>query len=196
MRRLAPLPIKKMNEQQSQLFQTLTAGKRGIGRSLNDFLDSRGGMRGPFNALLHHPSIGNVVQRLGEILRFEGTLTDVQREVAILTVGRHWQAQYEWWAHEKIAADVGVPKMDIEAIKNQISLPSEDRDIIVIYEFVRELTELHRVTDESFDAAHAKLGDAGVVELVILVGYYGMISGVLNTFEVPLPHGIKSPFNT
>ncbi len=194
MSRLPTLPVDKMNEQQRQLFESLTAGKRGIGRSLDDFLDSDGGMRGPFNALLHHPTLGNVVQRLGEILRYEGTLTDMQREVAILTVGRHWQAQYEWWAHAKIAADVGVSPEVIDAIKKQISLPSDQTDIIAIYKFVRELTEAKSITQESFDATHVALGDTGVVELVILVGYYGIISAVLNTFEVPLPHGIAPPF--
>ena len=194
MKRLTTLNVDNLNKHQRHLFESLTGGKRGVNRSLNDFLDSEGGMRGPFNALLHHPKVGNVVQRLGEILRFEGSLTGGQREVAILTVARHWQAQYEWWAHAKIAFDVGISAEVIDAIKAQTSLPSDEDDLIAIYQFVRELLEMQNVSQHSFNAVHETLGDAGVVELVILVGYYGIISGILNTFEVSLPPGVTPPF--
>ena len=194
MHRLSSLPVDNLDPEQRQLFDMVMGGKRSVGRSLQDFLDADGSMRGPFNALLHHPRAGSVVQRLGEILRFEGNLTDVQREVAILTVGRHWQAQYEWWAHAKIAANVGVPRDVIHAIKEQVPLPSNKADITGIYEFVRELTEARKVSQRCFDAVHTLLGDSGVVELVILVGYYGIISAVLNTFQVPLPEGATPPF--
>ncbi len=194
MNRLSSLPVANLDHEQRQLFEMVTGGKRSVGRSLQDFLDVDGSMRGPFNALLYHPRSGGVIQRLGEILRFEGSLTDVQREVAILTVGRHWQAQYEWWAHAKIAANVGVPRDVIHAIKEQVPLPSNKADINGIYEFVRELTEARKVSQRCFDAVHALLGDSGVVELVILVGYYGIISAILNTFQVPLPEGATPPF--
>jgi len=34
-----------------------------------------------------------------------------------------------------------------------------------------------------------------VVELVGILGYYGLISMTINTFEVPLPPGADQPFH-
>ena len=195
MPRLPSLLVNNLNDDQRALFETLTGGKRSIGRSLNEFLGPDGAMRGPFNAMLHHPAAGKVVQRLGELLRFEGTLNDAQREVAILTVGRHWRAQYEWWAHARIAEGVGVARDLIQAIYDQGRLPGDASDLIAIHTFVRELMETQQVSDAAYAVAHAELGDEGIVELVILAGYYGVISGILNTFEVPLPAGETPPFD-
>ena len=38
------------------------------------------------------------------------------------------------------------------------------------------------------------LGDAGIVELVGILGYYVLISMTLNVFRVPLPKGAPLPF--
>ena len=45
-------------------------------------------------------------------------------------------------------------------------------------------------------SAHATaLGDAGLVDLVGLVGYYGLVSMTLNVFDVAVPEGVDSPFD-
>jgi 4-carboxymuconolactone decarboxylase len=43
------------------------------------------------------------------------------------------------------------------------------------------------VDSDAYAAARELLGDAGMVELVSLCGYYTMISFLLNAFAVPLP---------
>jgi len=195
MTRLRSLPVNNLTPKQRSLFDGLTGGKRSVGRPMDDFLAPDGGMRGPFNAMLHHPVAGNAVQRLGEILRFEGNLSDILREVAILTVGRHWKAQYEWWAHANIARKAGMDEAVIQAIYDRTPLPTQDGDIQAVHGFVKELVETQHVGDENYAAAHDALGDTGVVELVILAGYYGLISATLNTFQVPLPDGETPPFD-
>lgn len=195
MTRLTPIPIDSLNDQQKEVFDAITGGKRGTGRPIEEFVLPNGGMRGPFNAMLHHPAIGNALQRMGEILRFEGTLSDALREVAILTVGRHWKAQYEWWAHARIAANVGVDDAIIQAIYDKAPLPTEDAVTLAVHAFVKELVETQHVGQATYDAAIAALGETGVVELVILAGYYGVVSGILNSFEVPLPEGATLPFD-
>jgi hypothetical protein len=39
-----------------------------------------------------------------------------------------------------------------------------------------------------------ELGTTGLIELVVLVGHYRSIAGVLNAFEVALPEGARAPF--
>ena len=53
----------------------------------------------------------------------------------------------------------------------------------------RQLGQSGRLDQETYDAAHRFLGDAGMVELVSLCGYYTLISYLLNAFTVPLPPG-------
>ena len=36
----------------------------------------RGELRGPFVPLLHHPTVGNLIQKVGAQLRFEGVLRE------------------------------------------------------------------------------------------------------------------------
>ena len=63
-----------------------------------------------------------------------------------------------------------------------------------VYAFCRELIEKERVSDRLFGEAVDVLGQTGVVELVLRVGYYTTISMTLNVFDVPVPAGEKNRF--
>ena len=76
----------------------------------------RGEIRGPFIPLLHNPAATDAVQRMGAFLRFSGTLPGDLRELAILVVARHWTAQYEWFAHHRIALEEGLAPAICDAI--------------------------------------------------------------------------------
>jgi 4-carboxymuconolactone decarboxylase len=67
-------------------------------------------------------------------------------------------------------------------------------DETVIYEFSAELREHRRVSDPAFKAAVSLLGEKGVMDLVAVMGYYDLVSMVLNVDRYPLPEGSKSPF--
>jgi 4-carboxymuconolactone decarboxylase len=61
-------------------------------------------------------------------------------------------------------------------------------------ETVRALARRHGLTAEEFRRAEAELGRAALIELVTLAGYYAMIAGILNSFDVDLPAGASLPF--
>jgi 4-carboxymuconolactone decarboxylase len=70
------------------------------------------------------------------------------------------------------------------------SIPPFDRDDErAVHAAAAMLTMDGRLDDATYGAAHGLLGDAGMVELTALCGYYSLISFLLNTFEVPLPPG-------
>jgi 4-carboxymuconolactone decarboxylase len=108
--------------------------------------------------------------------------------VAIITVGAHWQAEFEWWAHSRMALHHGVSPAAVEAIAagETPSLPDDER---VVYAVARQLVERGHVDVDAYDAARGLLGDRGIVELVTLCGYYTIVSFTLNAFDVPLPPG-------
>jgi 4-carboxymuconolactone decarboxylase len=182
------------NEAQQTLFDNITGGKRGEGRTPETFLTPEGGMKGPFNAWFFSPVFGEAVQRLGEVVRFENSIPPPLRELAILVVAAKWQAQYEWWAHEKIARKEGLDPNVIAGLKVGILPDFTDPSEAVVYNFAQELIEQQRVSDQHYAKAVELLGEAGVVELVILLGYYTLVSMSLNVFEVSLPGGETTPF--
>ena len=49
--------------------------------------------------------------------------------------------------------------------------------------------------DRLLRAALALLGEGALVELVALAGYYSLSSFLLNTFRVPLPEGVRVPWD-
>ena len=106
MTRLSSLDLEKMSAAQKIVHDKIAAGPRGS-------------VRGPFAKLLGNPAVADSVQAMGAMLRFEGSLSDRQRDLAILVTARYWTAQYEWYAHSKIAAEAGIPDTVIAAISQR-----------------------------------------------------------------------------
>jgi len=151
----------------------------------------RQGLGGPFNVLLRSPEIGDLAQKLGEYARFRPAVPAKLRELAIIITARHWTAQYEWNAHRRAAAQAGLSADVIEAIANRKRpaklLPDEE----VVYNFATELLETKQVRDETFKAAVDKFGEKGVVDIIGVMGYYQMVSMLLNVDRYPLGAGVQ-----
>ena len=194
MSRISYITPKNFTEAQQHLFKSITGGKRGEGRAPEDLLNAEGGMSGPFNAWLRSPVLGEAAQRVGEAVRFESALPPQLRELAILVVAAKWKAQYEWWAHEKIARREGLDEGVIESVKAETLPDFSNSTEAIVYNFARELLDEHRVSDHLYNDAVEQLGEARVVELVILLGYYTLVSMTLNVSEVPVPAGEDAPF--
>lgn len=157
-------------------------------------VSSRGEVRGPFAALLHHPELADRVAAVGEQLRFHSVLSGADRELAILAAGREVEATYEWAAHEPIGRREGTRPEAIEVVRDQrptASLMPRER---VIIDTVRALYQEHRLADDLYARGEAEFGRQGMVELVVLAGYYGTIGFVLNAFDVALPAGATPAF--
>jgi len=149
----------------------------------------RGGVRGPFKVLLHSPKLADAVQRLGAYVRYDCAVPWKLREMAILITARHWTAQYEWFAHAKIAREAGLADAVIESIRNGRKPDFTDDAEETVWRFATELYTRRRVSDAAFAAAQALLGRQGVVDLVGLMGHYNVVAMTLNAFEVEVPDG-------
>jgi len=157
-----------------------------LGESL---LTAEGGLAGPFNAFVTAPGTGRRVSALGATVRFGTSIERRLSEIAIITIGARWQAEFEWWAHAPMAREHGVAEAVVDAIGRGEDPPFEADDERAVYAVARQLGHSGRLDQEAYDAAHRFLGDAGMVELVSLCGYYTLISFLLNAFAVPLPPG-------
>ena len=190
--RLRPLRQEDLDDAQRRTYDTLTGGARGPASRLTG---EDGGLVGPFNAMLHAPGPGQKVAELGEQLRFHTSIEDRLKEVAIITVGAHWKADFEWWAHARFARQAGVADETIDSIGRGERPSSAKDDEAVIHRFARALVTEGRVDDGLYREAQGILGEQGVVELVLLIGYYCLVSLTLNAFEVPVPGGAEMPWS-
>jgi 4-carboxymuconolactone decarboxylase len=153
----------------------------------------RGGVRGPFIALLHNPPLAQRLQSLGEYLRFQTAFSKPLTEVAILVTARHWSCQYEWVAHEKIARAAGLDPAIIAAIQEGRRPEAMSEDEQVVHDFCGEVHRDGEPGAASFAAAESRFGKAGALDLLALCGYYAMLAMVLNTAQPDLPEGMEPP---
>jgi 4-carboxymuconolactone decarboxylase len=181
--RLAKLSMETLTPEQHALADSIKAGPRGQFR-----------LAGPFAVYLHSPSFGELAQKLGGHLRFKTSVSPRLSEFAILVTAHHWKAQYEWAMHGPMAEKQGVKPQTIRDIQAGRAPKSAPKDEMAIYAFIKELYATKRVGNANFNRVKKLLGEAGVVELVGILGYYAMVSMTLNTFRAPLPEGAPKPF--
>lgn len=177
--RFPPLTWGEMNDAQRAMTQNVLNGPR---RNLG----------GPFNVLMRSPEMGDIAQKLGEYARFRPAMPPKLRELAIIVTARHWTAQYEWYAHRQAAAREGLREEVITAIANRERPKGLDHDEQVVYDFATELLETKTVGEATFKRARDLLGEQGVVDVVAVMGYYQMVSMLLNVDGYPLPEGVAA----
>lgn len=169
-----------------------TAAQRAVAAEL--IAGPRGGLRGPFQALLRSPELMQRVQQLGEYLRYRSIVPHKLRELGILAAARHWSQSYEWHTHVGIARKAGVPETLIDAIvqgQEPVGASAEEATVLA---FCRSLHRRHHVEEPLYQRAQALLGEDGVVELCALCGYYALLAMVLNVAQTALPAGASVPF--
>ena len=176
--RFKPLTWDQMTpEQRTMTMNVLTGPRRGLG--------------GPFNVLLRSPEMGDYAQKLGEYARFRPAVPAKLRELAIIVTARHWTAHYEWYAHRRAAAQEGLKEDIITAIANRKRPVGMQPDEEVVYNFANELLETKQVSDAAFKAVVDRFGEKGAVDIIGVMGYYQMVSMLLNVDRYPLPAGTQ-----
>lgn len=156
-------------------------------------INKLGGPFGPRMPLLHSPEVAIAWSQLGRALK-RSELKDAWREIAILVVGQHWQADFEWHAHASRAATAGVTPDQIGAIKSGHIPVFDDKATSQLHAYCRELVHTKQVSDSTYGATRHLLGDKVLVELTVLLGHFTNVAMTLNAHHVQLPPGIPSPF--
>ncbi len=196
MPRLAPQTFDTLDDEQAVLWENITTGPRGNpDREHGGLAGADGALIGPFNALFQSPLLGDAIQKLGAAVRYHTSLPNDLLEVAICTMGGHWRANFEFWAHARLARNAGVSEGAIDAIGDGEQPFFGDERQQTVYQFGRELIENQRVSDETYESLKGMIGERGVFEVASVMGYYALVSIGLNTFNVAMPPGVDAPFD-
>ena len=153
--------------------------------------DGEGRFIGPFNPALLHPELGKSFLELQYVEVNRSVLTARTREVIILTVGSVWQANYELYAHSAVAGHAGLPEdvvISLVAGETPDGLQPEE---LIAHRVARQLTAERRIDDSLYRVAEEGFGRQGVLHIVILVGIYQTVCGLLNAFEIPAPSPVR-----
>jgi 4-carboxymuconolactone decarboxylase len=185
MTRLPPLPPEGLDPAQRAVYEAITGGRRGGGPSM--LVAADGSLLGPFGPMVRSPLVGQAVQRLGELVRYEADLRPDVRELAILTVAGAWRSDFEWWAHAGEAARAGLPGEVIAALRAGSPPAGLDPQQAAAYELCVALERDRRVPEALYARAREHLGEQGVADLAFLFGYYTLVAATLATFEIGPP---------
>jgi 4-carboxymuconolactone decarboxylase len=176
--RFRPLTPEEMTSEQRRAMEGILAGPRGS-------------MVGPFKALLRSPDLADRVQRVGEYVRFKSSIAAHLNELAILLTARKWSAQFEWWAHHRLAMQAGLKPAIADAIAKGERPVGMDADESAVHDFAHAPLHTGHPTDAQFEALRARFGEQGVIDVIGAVGYYSLVSFVLNVDRDSLPAGVE-----
>jgi 4-carboxymuconolactone decarboxylase len=146
-------------------------------------------IRGPFNASLRSPELTRLQFALGEHLLFHTTLPRRLVEMGILVAARVNFSQLEWVAHVERAREEGLSEDICAALREGRRPDGMDDAESALYDFSVELLTRPAVRDATFERAKGEFGERGIVELVHLLGFYGLVSLILKAAEVGAPDG-------
>lgn len=186
--RFARLHVDQMTDDQKIYFNSLMAGPIS-GTGSKGVVQGATSLGAPFNVLLRSPVLAERMRKVGEYLRFESAIPKRLNEFAILITARTWTAQYEWYAHLRLALKEGLDPLIGEVLAKGQRPSKMKLDEEAVYDFCHELHTRHSVSDSNYNAVLKLFGEQGVVDLMMVSGYYVMVAMALNVNRSPLPEG-------
>ena len=172
--RLDPLPRDTWSEEVSGLLDP-----DGAGRPVLNL----------YATLARHPIFFRPRAVQSAYIRTGATLSDRAREILILRVGWLCGSEYEWSQHVRAARRIGMTDDEIRRIAVGADAPGWDALDAAL---IRATDELHRddtISDATWRALSARYGAPELMDVVITVAGYRMVSIALNSLGTQLEPG-------
>lgn len=180
--RMPVIPGDKMTAAQKKAAAEIAAGPRGE-------------VKGPFVALLRSPEFMSRVQKVGEYLRFICPLDKRINEFAAIIAARHWNQQFEWWAHYRQALDAGLTRAIADAVGEGRRPAGMAEDEEVVYDLLTEVLNNKGASDATYARAVKQFSEQGVIDLLGVAGYYALLAMVMNVARTAVPEGAALPLS-
>ena len=171
--RYAEIPVDRMTPEQGKGYRFLVEGPRGR-------------LPGPYKVWVHNPKLVHAAAPLGQhFTPGQSSLSEREREIAVLVITSRWHSAYPTAAHEKRGVEVGLPAAAVEAIIAGLPTSFPDRREQGVYEVAMALAGGRLVPQGLYDRAVSVLGHECVTDMIVLMGYYTCVSLTMNFYAVP-----------
>jgi len=118
--RYAEIPYDQMTPEQQEGYRSL--------------IETRGALGGPNKIWVHNPNLAKVMGPLGAHFRTGYSLSEREREIAVVIVNSKWHSIYPTNAHERAAKVAGLPTDKVEALLSGLPTSFSDTREQVVYE--------------------------------------------------------------
>jgi 4-carboxymuconolactone decarboxylase len=171
--RYAEIPLNEMTAEQRDGYQFLVDGPRGR-------------LPGPYKVWVHNPKLLRAAAPLGEhFMPGKSTLTEREREIAVVVITSKWRSAYPAAAHERRGKEVGLPAPAVEAMVAGLPASFADPREQVVYEVAMALAGDRLISQGLYDRAVKLLGHESITDVIVLMGYYTAVSLTMNFYAVP-----------
>jgi 4-carboxymuconolactone decarboxylase len=137
-----------------------------------------------FTTLAHRPKLLRRVNSLGGYFPVHGSVPVREREIVILRTAAGVHSPYVLAHHRRLGREAGLRAEEIEAAIDPLSAHAWSPGDRALLRLAEELLAEDTVSDETWEALAEPWGDAGRLELLVLVGHYRMLGGLLNAVRV------------
>ena len=146
----------------------------------------RGLVPGPHKIWLANATLSKTIVPIGAYYQKQSSLSKAEIEIVTTLTTSRWMAAYATYEHEKIAERLGgLPPETIQRLIAGLEVEFSDPRQQVIYELSSALVKPRIVPVGLYKRAKQLLGDAGIVDVTVLVGWFTMVSMTLNAYDVP-----------
>jgi alkylhydroperoxidase family enzyme len=169
--RIAPLPSSEWDDRLTRLLAA-----------------SPGGTADPmhiFTTLSQAPELFRRWLGFGGAL-LSGQLSGRVRELVILRTAYRFDGRYEWAHHIDLGEAQGITRAEIEALGGELDTVHWDGFERAALAAVDETADQGAVTDDTWAALAGRLGNDELLELLMLIAHYLMLSTVLRSLRVQL----------
>ena len=146
----------------------------------------RGQVPGPHKIWLSNPKLSKTIVPTGKYYQTASTLTKAEIEIVTNVINGRWLAAYGNYEHEKIGEEAGhLPPEKVEALIAGLPTSLPDPREQIVYQVAMTLAQPRVLPGGLYRRAKALLGDAGIVDVTVLMGWFTAVSLTLMAVDVP-----------
>jgi alkylhydroperoxidase family enzyme len=156
------------------------------------FVEARGTQPGHVHRIVANaPNLLRRFLGLADELRNCTELDPKLRELALMTVGRITNAEYEFLHHWNISLRVGVKREQLEQLADFENAPVFNDQERAVMRYASEVTTNVGVSEATFEALHRFLDHRRILELAMNVAFYNAVARILVPLGVELEPDAK-----
>jgi 4-carboxymuconolactone decarboxylase len=169
--RYAEIPYDQMTPEQQEGYRSL--------------VETRGPLGGPNKIWVHNPGLAKVMGPLGAYFRTGYSLSEREREIAVIIINSKWHSIYPTNAHERAGKAAGLPTEKVEALLSGLPASFDDKREQIVFEIATCLANSRWAAKGLWDRAVEALGHEGITDVICLMGFYTSVSMTLACYDVP-----------